>query len=591
MGGAMGSASRPGAGDRNLVGMFALLLAAGYLWERLAALPETARIFYQALGPAGIALLILPAAAGVYLWRRLRAAKWPAFWSAMAPALLALVVTPTALRAMLVAAVDLPPLPSLSESLALLAGVILVLALSRLARYRPGVALTVLAVCCALLAASLGWWRYVRGTGSDTGLFCQALWNTLHGRLMNTTFEGGGADGLSHLAVHFSPTLFLLTPLYALWPDGRVLMITQAVALGAAAWPCFKLLAEDFPGRPAALSRSSAFMVTGALLLSAGLFCPAGEEFHEMTLAPVAFLWAAYYWERGRMGRFAVWAVLLLGVKETFAPIVALFAVLALARRQGWRRAILPLALGAVSLAASWWVIAGSGQPAFYDNLYAHLGPTPGAKVHTLVTEPGYVLHHLVRLPNRVYLAQVLGPLGYLAPLTSVWAAFAVPHLVANMLSLSEINYPLQLFFWHSTLAVTALVLAFGLALGKWRRRLGAGATGEQCVAALALVSVAWACVPWLSYVLKSTPSADYARQGRSIARLVPPEAPLLAPYGLSGWVANRRQLYFHRDSLVLRPDYVWRDSPALPIPPGYRLVARRGPHELWERMQAPRRP
>jgi hypothetical protein len=49
----------------------------------------------------------------------------------------------------------------------------------------------------------------------------------------------------SHLGVHFSPTLLLLAPLYALWPSPLALVAAQALVVALAMVPLYRLLERD----------------------------------------------------------------------------------------------------------------------------------------------------------------------------------------------------------------------------------------------------------------------------------------------------------------------------------------------------------
>src|SRR5438105_12387296 len=82
----------------------------------------------------------------------------------------------------------------------------------------------------------------------DLGYVTQTLWNTAHGRpFVFTTVDGvpfspEGAlnvDLLRHphslLAFHVEPILLLVTPVFALWPDPRLLLVLQAIVLAIGA--------------------------------------------------------------------------------------------------------------------------------------------------------------------------------------------------------------------------------------------------------------------------------------------------------------------------------------------------------------------
>ena len=100
---------------------------------------------------------------------------------------------------------------------------------------------------------------------SMTGLFTQSFWSTLHGRLLFNSAETVDGGVASHFGVHFSPTLLLLLPFFALWPAASTLLVAQSIALAVAAVPLFALMRRrtggggGIPGRACrrALSRGS----------------------------------------------------------------------------------------------------------------------------------------------------------------------------------------------------------------------------------------------------------------------------------------------------------------------------------------------
>jgi len=60
----------------------------------------------------------------------------------------------------------------------------------------------------------------------DLGVFTQELKNTLQGQILYSPAIGG-----SQFIPHFSPVLFLLVPLYWLFPHAQILLVVQALLL------------------------------------------------------------------------------------------------------------------------------------------------------------------------------------------------------------------------------------------------------------------------------------------------------------------------------------------------------------------------
>jgi uncharacterized membrane protein len=81
----------------------------------------------------------------------------------------------------------------------------------------------------------------------DLGIMSQVLWNTAHGRLFELSLDRPLDTELvgSYLGNHVRPILLLLAPLYRLWPDPRLLLILQSVALGLGAVPLFWIVRRN----------------------------------------------------------------------------------------------------------------------------------------------------------------------------------------------------------------------------------------------------------------------------------------------------------------------------------------------------------
>ncbi len=73
----------------------------------------------------------------------------------------------------------------------------------------------------------------------DLGNMVQAVWNTAHGRPLESTYENG--DQLARLAAHVDPILVLLTPLWLVVPSPMTLAAAQIAAVAAGALPVFWL--------------------------------------------------------------------------------------------------------------------------------------------------------------------------------------------------------------------------------------------------------------------------------------------------------------------------------------------------------------
>src|SRR5919204_2637769 len=78
-----------------------------------------------------------------------------------------------------------------------------------------------------------------RSAGYDLGNNVQAIWNTAHGRLLETTSEYGRQ--FSRLGWHVDPLLVLFAPVWLIWSSPVILLVVQAAAVSAGALPVYWL--------------------------------------------------------------------------------------------------------------------------------------------------------------------------------------------------------------------------------------------------------------------------------------------------------------------------------------------------------------
>src|SRR4051812_7308694 len=137
----------------------------------------------------------------------------------------------------------------------------------------------ILAIGSALLATSSLRHHAFRSGALDLGFFDQLIYLISHGREAFSTILGWHLMG-----DHAAYVLYMIAPLYRVWPDVHMLLAVQAFALAAGAYPVWRL------GRLAGLSQAHSLAVALAYLLypivlTANLF-----DFHPETLSVPALL-------------------------------------------------------------------------------------------------------------------------------------------------------------------------------------------------------------------------------------------------------------------------------------------------------------
>ncbi len=324
----------------------------------------------------------------------------------------------------------------------------------------------VIAYC--LVFASLSILRHLSFNtgGFDLGVFDQTVWNSLSGRLFESTFMFDSPNFLGH---HFSPILLALVPLYAIWNNPITLLILQTVALGCSVYPLYWFAREQ-------MGHVLAFAIGYGYLLSPVLQYVNLFEFHEIALAVPVLALATFFLLRRSYLAMLVCLVTGFAVKEELALIAAAFgAYILLIHRQRW----LGLGLGVSS--AVWGVLLlekvipffrgsefGGGYYYFGggisggSGLYDYLGHNVSDIIITVVTRPDVVLQHLLTPERFQFVLHVTVPLVFL-PLAGIEiSALALPSL--GYLLLSD-NSPQFSLGYHYPAPLLPAVF-FGAALG-----------------------------------------------------------------------------------------------------------------------------
>jgi len=372
------------------------------------------------------------------------------------------------------------------------------------------------------------------GDYSQSALYGQSFWTLLHGLPFANTHETLDGTLGSHFGVHFSPTLLLITPFYALRPHPLTLLAFQSLAIGLIPIPVYALFAPRVGQVAAACLGLAAVALTG--MLWAG---PA--DFFDANFLPVLVLAMVWAMEGKRWGWFAVFALAALGVREEFGVTLALVGVWALLRGYGWKTSLAIAALGLVWFAVVVTaVIPRFSSPGmwmdpkrFFVSMFGQWGATPSAALRAMVTHPGATLRWLVSHENLVFLRQLLLPFLVLPPLLDPASLPALPGL--GVILLSRLGF--MKGGHYANLPATFLALAtFFLATRVARTRAAGVAVGLIVLAG----TIPWLAMTWpAAYVTTPAPPPEPTAR---VAASIPPDAPVYATVKLYPRLCNRHQ-------------------------------------------------
>lgn len=440
--------------------------------------------------------------------------------------------------------------------------------------------------------------------GFDLGTHEQVLWNTAHGRIAEVSMFG---TTRSYLGIDIIIIELLLAPLYALYPRTETMLVLQVVLASTGAIPLY-LLARHYGGT-ALHGLLAAFLYFAALPVQYAIL----YEFQIRTLGTVLLLWMFLCYEQRRLPLFLLFGVLAFWTRSDAGFVVAGMGLYALLQRRGWQWVLLPglLGLGWVLLSVRVLIPAFRDENDFlYSLIYAWLGDSPTAMLHTVLTRPAYVASNIFTAGKLAYLRDLLLPLLLLPLLRPRLLLVATPIMLLNLLSLDRIHWSIR-YHYQAFIIPFLLIATVYVVIDAERRtrdsRLHwlrhAGRYGlPLLLIGMALVSQIWLRTPLINLITR-TPDHAHIADAHAMIALVPPDAALGATSTLGPHVARRRELYFFPGNVIYPPaiatngDYILADRNEIPAAdqplfqavlasPQWRTVAERGDFVLLERVQ-----
>jgi len=458
----------------------------------------------------------------------------------------------------------------------------------RLAGFGPRGLVYAVALLYALLFAFLAIYKHEIYTSSrfDLGNMDQAVWNSAHGRILETTDTDGNL--ISRLQNHADFLLLAFMPLYWLWATPYWLLVIQSAVVGLGAvplyWLCQRFLNREWP----------AALIPVAYLLNPGLQAANLFDFHAQMMAGTFLLFAFHYLLERRPWPFVAFAVLAASTKEEISLIVAMMGLYALffLKRPRWG---VPISIaGTLYFLLVMLVVI----PAFnigdasrlVEGRYELFGGSITGVLGTAISDPLFTLSFIFSGERPLYLLSLLGMSGFLGVLAPFVLAIPLPELAINLLSDRPQMVSIRYQYVAPILPFTYLAAAAGLANllrwleklreGRWKRRLLAKAPVVFAVGLLlAAVNLDYELGPLplfnsptnFSSVIDPLPRQHIEALDEAVAR-IPEGASVSASNNLGAHLAHRRYLYLFptlRDAEYVivdggDPSYDTKTSPVL---------------------------
>jgi uncharacterized membrane protein len=470
---------------------------------------------------------------------------------------------------------------------------------------RPAAAPVVIAAALAFAAgyAALSVLRhraFVTGR-FDLGNMVQAVWWTAHGHPLQMTNLHGAQ--ISRLAAHVDPILALFGPLWWIWPSPDLLLVVQAAAIAAGAWPVFLLARKHLASSRAGLGFALAYLLypaTGWLTLN---------EFHPVALATPLLLFAFWFLDNDRLVPFALCAIAAAACKEEIALVVAGFGAWYALSRRRWAAGGVIVALGVAWSAIAIGVVIphyhATGESDFYGR-YSEVGGSAAGIVKTTFTDPGRILDAALSGRDLRYLLQLLAPLAALSLLAPLVLIAAVPELAINMLSATPTQTSIHFHYTAGLIAPLVVAAVLGAKrLNRWPFPVAAAVVVAALIGSYLLGPIpGWRHVPGGErFQATAARVTEHDRTAARALALIPKSAVVSATNTLGAHLSARKRVLsfpFVQDATWIaadetQPGYADRYAPVptaiqlaeLRRNPDWRLVFEEDGILIFNRAQA----
>jgi uncharacterized membrane protein len=409
--------------------------------------------------------------------------------------------------------------------------------------------------------------------GFDVGVFDQAIWNSLHGRLFRVSII---PDSPTLLGQRFSPILLVFVPLYGLWSSPLVLLAAQTLALAGAAFPIYWFAREH-------LGYGLALAITLGYFLYPVVEHTNLYEFHEAPFITLFFSLATFFLLRHRYIEFLVCLGLALLCKEEVAFTLVLFGAYVFFVQH---RRLFGCVLAAFGFAWGIFVLQllipflrsgefGGGYYYFEHGLiggtgrYGYLGTNLGEIVTTVLTRPDIILPQVL-LPAKIeYMLHLLVPTALTTLLGIEIAVLGLATLVPILLS----ALPLQYAIWthYAAPLVPFVFFASVIGLERIRRWFSARANKPALESALSVLVLSGSIATHYLYApsplalrFQNSRYVVSARtwSGHQVVQDVPPQGVVLAQRELAPHLTQREWIYeYPYIADIRRADYLILDE------------------------------
>lgn len=375
----------------------------------------------------------------------------------------------------------------------------------------------------------------------DMGIFSQMFYSMSQGLGPITTLERDRV--LSHFAVHFSPIVYLLLPVYWLFGSAESIQVMQIVIVLSGVIPVYLI------GKKQGYDRYLIYLFMIMYVLSPALIGGSMFDFHENCFLAPLILWLLYFAMGNQLAGMGVMTVLILLIKEDAFIYLLLIGIYILVGNpfsyKRSRKKVMFILLVMIPLIYFLMVshfLNNYGEGVMSNrfaslNSYSTLGLL--GVVVTVFQNSTFLIINSLTLEKMIYAGYILGSLT-LMPLLQKKASvyiLVIPFLIINIFS----DYYYQHHIGFQYQYGTFVLLFFIMMQAKWK---------QKTYYLLCLLAIAFS-VATVSSTAFSLKYATYYRKPlsdveitRAVLEQIPTEASVLATRNLTTFLARRPKIY-----------------------------------------------
>lgn len=445
----------------------------------------------------------------------------------------------------------------------------------------------------------------------DLGLYDNMMWNTLRGEWFKSTPLGLGNE--SHFTYHAEFGAYFLAPFYALRQQADTLLIIQTGLAGATLIPIYLI------ARLRLKSSWLALAICYVFAIYAPLHGPLFYDFHFLTISIFFIAWVIYFFDKGNLPAVIAATIVAMLWREDISPGLSAIGVyyLLTGNRPRW-------AVGLIILPILYFITMKffvMPQYALHRDLaqsqiwaYADLMPAGDNSLVsvfvTMITNPAYVLKHVLDQDKLIYVLQLFIPVLFLPLRTPTAWVLLLPAAAFTLLATGYVPV-YQISFQYTAYWIVYLFFALIICLQNWQKTPAKKLQLSVAIPTMLLISTVSSLhygaifqhktfSTGMSDIIFNYSDIDRANYAEfiSLAKLIPKEASVAATETEVPHLSNRRDCYTLRlgynnaDYILARlttieQDIASRSTLANALDSGkYNLLSNNRLFSLWAKVK-----